>query len=189
MSIEVEIRKCLDVLKKGGTILYPTDTIWGIGCNALNYRAVAKIYRIKKRMETKSLIILLDDPEKLPLYVEKVPEIAWDLIRNVDTPLTIIYPKGKNLAKNVIGEDNSVAIRIVNNEFCKSLIHELGKPVVSTSANVSGSPTPLVFKNISKEICSQVDHVVSLYRDEFLNVKPSRIIRLNENGEFRIIRK
>jgi len=189
MLMENEIQKCVGVLNNGGTILYPTDTIWGIGCDALNDKAVEKVYQLKKRMESKSLIILLDDPEKLKFYVDKVPEIAWDLIKNVDTPLTIIYPKGKNLAKNVIGEDNSIAIRIVNNKFCKSLIQVLGKPVVSTSANVSGSPTPLVFKNISKEILNQVDHVVSLYQDEPLNLKPSRIIKLNENGEFRIIRK
>lgn len=187
--MEDEIRKCLKVLIRGETILYPTDTIWGIGCDAQNENAVEKVYQLKKRMERKSLIILLDDQEKLPLYVEKVPEIAWDLIENVDTPVTIIYPRGKNLAKNVFGEDNSIAIRIVNNEFCKSLIHVFGKPIVSTSANVSGSPAPLAFKNISKEILTQVDYVVSLYQDEFRNIKPSRIIKLNENGEFRIIRK
>jgi len=189
MLMADEIQKCLEVLNRGGTILYPTDTIWGIGCDALNDKAVEKVYHLKKRMESKSLIILLDDQEKIPVYVEKVPEIAWDLIKNIDTPLTIIYPGGKNLAKNVIGEDNSIAIRIVNNEYCRSLIHLFGKPIVSTSANVSGAPAPLAFKNISKEIKSQVDHVVSLYHDEFRIVKPSRIIRFNENGEFRIIRK
>jgi len=155
-----EIVKCLEILEKGGTILYPTDTIWGIGCDALNEKAVEKVYLLKKRMESKSLIILLDDPEKLPQYVKKVPEIAWDLIRNVDTPVTIIFPNGINLPENVIGEDN-----------------------------VSGFPTPLMFKDISKEILNQVDYVVSLFHDEFMDVKPSRIIRLNEEGEFRIIRK
>jgi len=189
MLMEDEILKCLEVLKRGGTILYPTDTIWGIGCDALNDTAVEKVYLLKKRMESKSLIILLDDPEKLSLYVDKVPEIAWDLIKNVDTPLTIIFPNGKNLPKNVIGEDNTIAIRIVNNKFCESLIHALGRPIVSTSANVSGSPTPLVYKDISKEISNQVDYIVSLYHGEFMDVKPSRIIKLNENGEFRIIRK
>ena len=184
-----EIVKCLEILEKGGTILYPTDTIWGIGCDALNGKAVEKVYLLKKRMESKSLIILLDDPEKLPQYVKKVPEIAWDLIRNVDTPVTIIFPNGINLPENVIGEDNSIAIRIVNNRFCKSLIHAFGRPIVSTSANVSGFPTPLMFKDISKEILNQVDYVVSLFHDEFMDVKPSRIIRLNEEGEFRIIRK
>lgn len=184
-----EIVKCLGILEKGGTILYPTDTIWGIGCDALNEKAVEKIYLLKKRMESKSLIILLDDPEKLPQYVKKIPEIAWDLIRNVDTPVTIIFPNAINLPENVIGEDNSIAIRIVNNRFCRSLIHAFGRPIVSTSANVSGFPTPLMFKNISKEILNQVDYVVSLFHDEFMDFKPSRIIRLNEEGEFRIIRK
>jgi L-threonylcarbamoyladenylate synthase len=186
---ELEIKKCIEVLRRGGTILYPTDTIWGIGCDATNRKAVDKVYQIKKRMETKSLIILLDTPEKLVHYVSSVPGIARDLIRNVDSPLTIIYPGGQNLAPNVIGEDNSIAIRIVNNPFCRSLISGFGKPIVSTSANISGAPTPLVFKNISRDILSQVDHVVSLFRDEFRSVKPSRIIRINESGEFRIIRK
>jgi L-threonylcarbamoyladenylate synthase len=189
MSVELEIKKCLEVLEAGGTILYPTDTIWGIGCDATNDKAVDKVYQLKTRMETRSLIILLDDAEKLSLYVKSIPEIARDLIRNVDTPLTIIYPEGQNLAKNVIGEDHSIAIRICSNEFCKSMIKQFGKPIVSTSANVSGAPTPLVFKNISKEITGHVDHVVSLFRDEFRNVKPSRIIRINDSGEFRIIRK
>ncbi|MEI6454975.1 MAG: L-threonylcarbamoyladenylate synthase [bacterium] len=189
MSVEQEIKKCLEVLKAGGTILYPTDTIWGIGCDATNEKAVDKVYQLKKRMETKSLIVLLDEPEKLALYVKSIPEIARDLIRNVDTPLTIIYPEGQNLAKNVISEDKSIAIRICSNEFCKALIKQFGKPIVSTSANVSGAPTPLVFKNISKDITSHVDHVVSLFRDEFINVNPSRIIRINDSGEFRIIRK
>ncbi len=189
MTGEEEIARCIEVLAAGGTILYPTDTIWGIGCDATNEVAVEKVYQLKRRMETKSLIVLLDDAGKLSHYVKSIPEIARDLIRNVDTPLTIIYPEGKNLAKNVIGEDHSVAIRICKNEFCQSLIREFGKPIVSTSANISGAPTPMVFKNISREITGHVDHIVSLFRDEFVNVKPSRIIRINENGEFRIIRK
>jgi len=186
--MEQEIQKCIAVLKKGGTILYPTDTIWGIGCDATNEKAVNKIYKLKKRLETKSLIILLDDPEKLADYVKKVPEIAWDLIKSVERPLTIIYPDAKNLPKNVVGEDNSIAIRLVKNEFCKSLIREFGKPIVSSSANISGDPAPLVFRCVSKEIIRKVDYVVSLYQDILKEVKASRIIKLNENGEFNIIR-
>jgi len=186
--MEQEIQKCLGVLRKGGTILYPTDTIWGIGCDATNRKAVNKIYHLKKRLESKSLIILLDEPQKLPIYVRTIPDIAWDLMKNVDSPLTIIYPGAQNLAKNVIAEDNSIAIRIVKNEFCIRLIHDFGKPVVSSSANISGEPTPLVFKNISKEIIDQADYVVNLYQNQIQDVKPSRIIKLDENGQFTIIR-
>ena len=184
-----EIKNCVEVLRSGGTILNPTDTIWGIGCDATNASAVDKVYFLKKRMESKSLIILLDDPGKLPEYAENIPEIAWDLLKNIDTPLTIIYPNAKNLAKNVIAGDNSIAIRIVKDEFCKKLIEAFGKPVVSTSANVSGESTPLNFRDISREIKDHVDYIVKYSRDHLTALKPSRIIKLKENGEFKIIRK
>ena len=186
--MEQEIQNCTAVLKKGGTILYPTDTIWGIGCDATNEKAVEKIYKLKKRLETKSLIILLDDQASVRNYVIKVPDIAWDLIDSVETPLTIIYPNAKNLPKNVIGEDGSIAIRLVKNEFCKRLIREYGKPIVSSSANISGDPAPLVFRCVSGEIIRKVDYVVSLYKDVLKDVKASRIIKLDESGEFNIIR-
>ena len=186
--MEQEIRNCLAVLKKGGTILYPTDTIWGIGCDATSYKAVEKIYKVKRRLETKSLIILNDDPDRISDYVKEIPAITWDLVENVDRPVTIIYPNARNLPKNVIGEDNSVAIRVVKNEFCRRLISEFGKPIVSSSANISGEPAPLVFRCISEEIKKRVDYVVDLYQDLLQEVKPSRIIKLKENGEFNIIR-
>ncbi len=183
-----EIARCIEVLKKGGTILYPTDTIWGIGCDATNQKAVDKIYLIKKRLESKSLIILLDNPDRISDYVENIPEIAWDLIRSVDKPLTIIYPNAKNLPKNVTGDDNSIAIRIVKNEFCRQLISAFGKPIVSSSANISGELPPMVFKCVSKEVVEAVDYTVNLDQDVIQQVKPSRIIRLHANGEFNIIR-
>lgn len=186
--METEIRNCIRIMKKGGTILYPTDTIWGIGCDATNEEAVEKIYQLKKRMSIKSLIILLDSEESIPLYVKTIPEIAWDLMKNVDKPLTIIYPNAQNLPKNVVAEDNSIAIRIVKDEFCNKLVKTFKKPIVSSSANVSGEPAPLVFKCVSKEILEGVDYVVNLYQDRLQEVKPSRIIKLNENGEFNIIR-
>ena len=186
--MEKEIQKCVEVLKKGGTILYPTDTIWGIGCDATNYKAVQKIYKIKKRLETKSLIILIDDKKRLENYVKEIPEITWDLMKNVEKPLTIIYPNARNLPKNVVAEDNSIAIRIVKNEFCIRLIREFGKPIVSSSANISGETTPLVFRCVSENVKKSVDYVVQLYQDVLQEVKPSRIIRLKENGEFIIIR-
>jgi L-threonylcarbamoyladenylate synthase len=139
-------------------------------------------------MERKSLIILLDEAEKIRNFVTVIPEIAWDLIKRVDTPLTIIYPDAKNLAANVIADDRSVAIRIVRNEFCKRLIREFGKPIVSTSANLSGHPSPMIFKNISSEILTGVDHVVDESFEQLGQVKASRIIKLDLNGEFRIIR-
>ncbi len=184
-----EIKQCVAVLRKGGTILYPTDTVWGIGCDATNEKAVEKVYRIKKRMEVKSLIVLVDTEERLKQYAGTIPEIAWDLIHHVDTPLTIIYPGARHLAKNVAAEDGSIAIRIVNNEFCRRLIQAFGKPIVSTSANISGQGTPMMFKFISEEIRKQVDYVVSLYQNILREVKPSTIIRIRENGEFEIIRK
>jgi len=184
-----EIQKCVEVLRSGGTILNPTDTIWGIGCDATNPSAVEKVYFLKKRMESKSLIVLLDDAGKLSEYVSNIPEIAWDLLKSVDTPLTIIYPNAKNLARNVIAEDNSIAIRIVSNEFCKKLIASFGKPIVSTSANVSGEPSPLAFREISNEITDHVDYVVKYARFQVNALKPSQIIKLKENGEFKIIRK
>ena len=183
-----EIRDCLQTLKSGGTLLYPTDTIWGIGCDATNTLAVEKVFRIKGRMESKSLIILLDTAEKLSDYVSVIPEIAWDLLENVDTPLTIIYPDAKNLAKKVIADDGSIAIRIVKNEFCRILISEFGKPIVSTSANISGQNPPMTYKNIPDQIIRGVDHVVDESLFQLQQVKASRIIKLNQNGEFLIIR-
>jgi L-threonylcarbamoyladenylate synthase len=187
--MQQEIKKCIDILQSGGTILYPTDTIWGIGCDATNANAVDSVFRLKKRVESKSMIILVDSAERLTEYVETVPELAWDLLKSVDTPLTIIYPKAKNLAPNVVAADGSIAIRVVHHEFCCALIKAFGKPVVSTSANISGDLPPKVFMEISPEIIKYIDHVVRLYRDELQHIKPSRIIKLSENGEFRIIRK
>jgi L-threonylcarbamoyladenylate synthase len=188
ISVKDEIKKCVEVLEREGTILYPTDTIWGIGCNATSQKAVEKIYHIKQRVESKSLIILLAKINDISKYVKAFPDIARALMENVELPLTIIYPDARNLAKNVIADDNSIAIRVVKNEFCKQLIRSFGKPIVSTSANLSGEPTPMVFKLISKQILQQVDHVVPLYQDVLQEVKPSRIIKLNERGEFHIIR-
>ena len=146
------IQETVKYLKEGKTILYPTDTIWGVGCDATNSRAVQKVYKLKQRDETKSLIILLDHIDKLPLYLKEVPQVAYDLINNIENPLTIIYQNAKGLAKNVIAKDKSIAIRIVKNDFCRELIKAFGKPIVSTSANLSDEPTPLFFNQISAEI-------------------------------------
>lgn len=187
--MEEEIRISVDFLKRGKVILYPTDTIWGIGCDATQQKPVDRIYKLKKRFETKSMIVLLDQAEKLATYVKKVPPIAFDLIERYLEPLTIIYPNAQNVAKNVIAEDGSIAIRIVRNEFCRKMISLFGKPIVSTSANFSGQPSPLVFNKIPNEISSGVDHIVNFNRDVIIGTKPSTIIRLSENGEFEVIRK
>src|ERR1041385_2707623 len=154
MSIESEIQNVLKVLASGGTVLYPTDTIWGIGCDATNTSAVDKIFNIKKRGAEKSLIILLDDAAKLSNYIEHVPKDALPLIETTKQPLTIIYPAAnkKRLAANMIAADGSIAIRVTKDEFCKKLIEEFGNPIISTSANVSGENPPGNFQEISEEI-------------------------------------
>ena len=183
------IKETVKYLKAGKTILYPTDTIWGIGCDATNVKAVNRIYKLKERVESKSLIVLVCKVEALTKFMKVVPEITYDLIDSIDTPLTIIYPNAKNLAKNVIASDGTIAIRVVKNEFCQKLIEQFGKPIVSSSANISGEPSPLYFSKISKGIIEGVDYVVDLNEDSLQKVKPSTIIKLEANGEFQIIRK
>lgn len=187
--MENDIQKCLEVLRKGGIILYPTDTVWGIGCDAKNEKAVQRIYEIKKRTDSKSMIILIDHEDQLNKYVRDVPAVAWDLIELSENPLTIIYDDGGSLAPNVLAEDKSVAIRVCKDEFCKKLIYKLGKPIVSTSANISGEPTPQTFDEISDVIKKAVDYVVTLRHHEQKKSQPSKIIRLRNNGEIKIIRK
>jgi L-threonylcarbamoyladenylate synthase len=187
--MEEEIKLSVDFLKKGKVILYPTDTIWGIGCDATLPKPVDRIYRLKQRFESKSMIILLDHPDKLKLYVKKVPPLAYDLIERYQEPLTIIYPDAVNVAKNVVADDGTVAIRIVRDEFCRKMIALFNKPVVSTSANLSGQPAPIIFSKIPKEILNGVDHIVNYNREVFTRTKPSTIIRILVNGEFEVVRK
>ena len=187
--MEHEIRKVIEVLRKGETILYPTDTVWGIGCDATNEKAVEKVFQIKSREAGKSLIVLVSDIGMLNRFVKEVPAIAWDLIDTSDTPLTIIYDSARGLAKNVLAEDGSIGVRMVKDDFCQRMIHKFGKPVVSTSANLSGEPTPQNFDEISDTIKSQADHVVDWRQDDLHKAKPSSIIKLKGNGEFQIIRK
>lgn len=184
-----EIKKTLKFLKEGKIILYPTDTIWGIGCDATNQQAVDRIYRLKQRVESKSMIILLDKADKLHLYVEKIPDITMDLVNSVDSPLTVIYSGAKGLARNVVASDGTVGIRIVKDAFCAELIRQFGKPIVSTSANVSGTPDPISYSQVPAVILQGVDYAVDHLRDRIVKTKASRIIKLNPNGEFTIIRK
>jgi L-threonylcarbamoyladenylate synthase len=183
-----DIEKAVATMNKGGVIVYPTDTIWGIGCDATNIKAVDKIFKIKLRAQSKSMIVLLDSVEKLKNHMDEVPEIALSLIQQVKTPLTIIYPAARNFAKSVTASDGSVAIRIVNDPFCRDLCKALNKPLVSTSANISGSNYPMTFKNIEESIIKNADYVIEYGRDTIRQMKPSTIIRLKNNWEYEIIR-
>ncbi len=184
-----DLIKALEVLEKGGVILYPTDTIWGIGCDATNEKAVEKIYRIKQRSDQKSMLILLDNPNKISSYINEIPDVAWNLIELSDNPLTIIFSGAKNLAPNIIAPDGSVGVRISDEPFNQNLIQKFRKPIVSTSANISGQRSPLNFTEISQEIIESVDYVVKWRQDDFSNSQASSIIKLEPNGEIQIIRK
>ena len=186
--MEEEIKNALEVLRKGGSLLYPTDTVWGLGCDARNKEAVNKIYKLKERAEYKSMVILVCDEKMLNRYVKDVPAIAWDLIETATRPLTIIYPGARMLAENVIAADGSVGIRLVKDEFCKNLIHKFGKPIVSTSANISGEPAPSSFKDIKLDVLNKVDYIVNYRQKEINNTQPSSIIKVALNGEIKIIR-
>jgi L-threonylcarbamoyladenylate synthase len=188
MYKQSDIENAVNALYKGEVVLYPTDTIWGLGCDATNSEAVEKIFNIKKRSDKKSLLVLLENPNMLRQYIRTVPEIAWELIDASDKALTIIYPGARNLAPNLIGEDNSVGIRIVEDRFCQDLIRRFKKPIVSTSANISGSKSPAIFDEIEDEIKAAADHIVSWRQDDLQPATASSIIKLESNGVFSIIR-
>lgn len=189
MTFEEDIKESLNTLRQGGIILYPTDTIWGLGCDPTNTIAVEKIFRIKSRSENKSLIILVDGLSMIERYVENIPEIVYELADVSDTPLTIIYPKGKNLAAGVCGEDDSIAIRICHDEFCSELINRFRKPIVSTSANLSGNPSPGNFDEIEKPVIDKVDFVVNYRQNVRSKNLASPVIKVNSDGTIKIIRK
>lgn len=187
--LRTEIEKALQVLKDGGVILYPTDTVWGLGCDATNEAAVAKINTIKNRTSDKSFIVLLDNDTKLQSYVSEIPDVAYDLIEYAENPLTIIFSGAKNLANNVINADGSVGIRIVKHDFCQQLIQRFKKPITSTSANISGTASPRFFDEISEEIREAVDHIVDWEQESRIEKKPSTIMKLAPGGQFSFIRK
>ncbi|TLP80383.1 L-threonylcarbamoyladenylate synthase [Maribacter sp. ACAM166] len=183
-----EINKCIDVLENGGLILYPTDTVWGIGCDATNEAAVEKVFKLKQRDDNKALICLVANDAMLEKHVEAVPDLAYDIIDLSSKPTTIIYDKPRKVAKNLIAADDTLAIRVAQDKFCKYLIGKFKKPIVSTSANISRSPTPKSFQNIDKAILSGVDYVVNLQQDK-QNEFASSIIRLANDGTVKIIRE
>jgi len=187
--MEEDLRNALKVLKNGGVILYPTDTIWGLGCDATHEDAVKRIFQIKQREDSKSMLVLTDNEAKIERLVEKVPDVAYDLIEFSETPLTIIYSGAKNLAKNLIAQDGSVGIRVTKEKFSNKLCEQFRLPVVSTSANISGEPAPQNFDEISDEIKNAVDYIVSYRQKDTSKAKPSSIIKLEPNGVVTIIRK
>jgi len=187
--MEDDLKQACNVLRKGGVILYPTDTIWGIGCDATREDAVKRIYEIKRREDSKSMLTLLDSPAQLNRYIGDLPEIALDLIECSDRPLTIIYSGAKNLALNLIAFDGTIGIRITKESFSQELCRRFGKPIVSTSANFSGEPSPANFSEINSEIFRLVDYTVKYRSNEVHKSKPSSIIRLEKNGIIKIIRE
>ena len=189
MKTEDDIRNAVEVMRKGGVILYPTDTVWGIGCDATNAEAVARVYEIKKRADSKAMICLVDSDARLQRYVKKVPNVAWELFDCADKPTTVILDGAVNLAPNLIAEDGSIALRITQEAFSKELCYRFQKAIVSTSANISGEPTAQNYCDISQEIIDAVDYVCWTRRQEHKPHKPSSIIKLGLGGEVEIIRK
>ena len=185
--MQSELNKTIQTLKEGGLILYPTDTIWGIGCDATNGEAVKKIFQLKKREDSKALICLVADDRMLKKYIKKIPEAAFDILDVSEEPITIIYDEPQNLAQNLIASDNTIAIRIPNDDFCFQLLRRFNGAIVSTSANTSGDPSPKSFKEISPDILKGVDYVVNLHHEK-INTKPSSIIKLSNDGKVKIIR-
>ena len=189
MTREEDIRNAINTLRKGGIILYPTDTVWGIGCDATNEEAVRRVYEIKRRDDSKAMICLVDKADRIQRYVRNVPEVAWDIFELATKPTTIILDGAVNLAKNLVADDGSIAIRVTHEEFSKQLCYKLQKPLVSTSANISGEATAQNYRDISPEILHAVDYVCWTRRQEHQPHQPSAIIKLTLQGEVTIIRK
>lgn len=183
-----DIKEAVRVMRAGGIILYPTDTIWGLGCDATNEEAVKKIYEMKKRSDSKALLVLTDHVAKVERIVDEMPEVAYDLIEVSEKPLTIIYSGAKNLAPNLIAQDGSVGVRITREAFSKALCETFRMPIVSTSANVSGEPSPQNYSEISEEIKKSVDYIVKFRQDDQTKATPSSIIKLDKGGIVTIIR-
>ena len=187
-AVREDVERACRVMQNGGIVVYPTDTIWGIGCDATNAEAVARVYEIKRRADNKALITLVPYAGWVENYVEEVPEVAWELIDVATSPMTIVYDKGKNLAPNLMGEDGSVGIRVTSEYYSQQLALRLRRPIVSTSANVSGDIAPKIFKEINKEILDAADYVAEYRRDETDTVKASTVIKLGSGGLIKILR-
>ena len=186
--MNTEVHNAFEIIKNGGIILYPTDTVWGIGCDATNEEAVKKIYAVKQREESKSMIVLLNGERMMYNVFKEIPEVAWQILDLSEKPTTLILDNPRNVAKNIIAEDNTLGVRLVTEPFCFKLMERMKKPLVSTSANISGMFMPKSFKEISPEIIKGVDYVVNLQRDKICD-KPSTIIKLSLDNQVKIIRK
>jgi len=184
-----DLKQALLTLRQGGVILYPTDTVWGIGCDATDQAAVERIYKLKKRTDSKAMLVMVDSSARLDYCVSEIPDMAYDLIDVADRPLTIIYPKARNIAPNLVADDGSIGLRVTAEMFSKSLCEQLRKPIVSTSANISGQPSPASFSEIVEEIRNGVDYIVRYRQNDTTPASPSSIIRLNANNTFIILRK
>ena len=189
MTVKEDIKRAVEVMRKGGVILYPTDTVWGIGCDATNAEAVKKVYEIKRRDDSKALICLVASDARLQRYVRDVPNVAWDLMELATKPTTVILDNAVNLAPNLIAEDGSIAMRITREEFSKELCFRMQKPIVSTSANISGEPAAQNYCDISEDLLSAVDYVCWTRRQELKPHTPSSIIKQTADGVVTIIRK
>jgi L-threonylcarbamoyladenylate synthase len=188
MDINQEVINAYEVIKNGGIILYPTDTVWGIGCDATNQEAVAKIYKLKQRAETQSMICLMNGEKMMYNVFKEIPEVAWQILDLSENPTTLVLDNPRNVATNLIASDKTLGIRLVKEPFCFKLMERMKRPLVSTSANVSGNVTPKTFKEISPEIIKGVDYVVNLHRDKVCK-NPSTIIKLSLDNQVKIIRK
>lgn len=189
LTLEEDIRRCAAVMRDGGVVLYPTDTVWGIGCDATSSEAVKKVFAIKRRSDAKALITLVDGEAMLERYVEEVPEVAYQLLECALSPITIVYDRGKGVAPELLGEDGSIGIRVTSEIYSNRLCKELRKPLVSTSANISGQPAPGIFRDISGEILDSVDYVACYRRNDTSPSRPSSVIKLSVSGEIRILRR
>lgn len=183
-----DVREAVSALKKGKTLLYPTDTSYAIGCDATNYDAVEEVYKIKERDPSQSFIILVDSFDMLDRYIEEVPDMAWQVLKLNKKPLTIVYDRPKAIAENLVRKDNTLAIRVTNDPVCRAIMKGLRKPIVSTSANLSGEKTPVGFIDISEDLKSRIDHILDLPLAK-TNVPPSSIIKISNDGTMKILRK
>jgi L-threonylcarbamoyladenylate synthase len=183
-----QIARAVQVLRNGGLILYPTDTVWGIGCDATNAEAVDKIYKLKESVNKKSMIVLIGDIDSVGRYVNGAPAVAWDLLETATSPLTLILSGAANVAENLVPDEGTLGVRVPDHEFCRQLLHRFGRPLVSTSANISGEPAPMDFAGISEEIRSGVDMVIDPRFEGKPTGQPSSIIAIDQSGLFKIIR-
>lgn len=188
MNCEIDIKQAVDCLRRGGVILYPTDTVWGLGCDATNEAAVRRIYEIKQRQDAKAMLCLVDKPDRIQRYFRAIPDVAWDIFDTADSPVSIILDSAEGVAPSLVAEDGSLGIRVTREQFSHDICYRLQRPLVSTSANISGEPTARTFREISEDIKSKVDYICSFRRGDNIPGAPSRIIKLGLDNSVKIIR-